>query len=127
MAARAAVIVVDGGTFKDVFFATPVTPPIDPVQRYDFELGFVVDAGGGFAPSDVATFIVDSELRVEPVRVRSDESDVLLWWSDARELSYVELTEDGPDLPVDVISTHHGQAHPQRLVQQALRDVADRH
>ena len=48
----------------------------------------------------------------------------LTWWTSPSTLSYVELAEDGPVLPVRTVSAKgNGAKYPQSLVNEALRDL----
>lgn len=48
----------------------------------------------------------------------------LVWWTSTTSLSYIELTEDGPVLPVRSLTANgNGAKYPQSLVNEALRDL----
>lgn len=57
----------------------------------------------------------------------SPDTTILSWWSSDRELSYVELTPDGPVFPVETITAHgNGTSRPASLRREALKLVEDR-
>jgi hypothetical protein len=86
---------------------------------------------GRFAASTwagaVATQLAALDLVIWELEAGWTDSVVLTWWSAPRELSFVELAEDGPVLPVETLPAEHGPEHPHRLVHEAIRIVEDRH
>lgn len=59
--------------------------------------------------------------------IADDDVTALTWWPDDRTLAYVELTDDGPDLPVRTLRAHgNGEGRPASLEREALRDLGAR-
>lgn len=51
-------------------------------------------------------------------------SSAVVWWTSPSSLNFIELTEDGPVLPVRSLTAHgNGAKYPQSLVNEALRDL----
>lgn len=118
----------------DVVWSITPNPPIDIADRIPVEVSlsrsesFSEDAlpMGSGAP-DLPDLLEAVRPRLLTDRSLPSDVAVLAWWSGARELSFIELTEVGPIHPVQAVSVEHGPERPGRLVKEALRLVSERY
>jgi hypothetical protein len=118
------VVALEGGLATDFIFYVPI-PPINPIDWTVVRLDPALDVPLDTLPG-IAAHVAGMDLRVSELRGASGKQVVLTWWSGPRELSFVELADDGPVLPVETLSSDHGPVRPQRLVQEAIRLVSER-
>lgn len=111
------VVVIDDGRLIDVILNIPI-PPIQPERSFEVELSALA------APSVEAW--LDAASRLHALPSGPVDAFVLTWWSGPRELSFVELGEAGPSLPVETLTAQRGPERPEGLVRQALRLVRQR-
>jgi hypothetical protein len=95
-------------------------PILDPLRQTTIDNGWPA----GSAETHGGTVAEALDVRARDVVGCDDHSMVVTWWSGSRELSFVQLAEDGAMLPVRTLSADHGPIHSQRLVQDALREAA---
>lgn len=113
-----------------------IDPPIDINDHTDVQLGVLgwvpssdavlssVDPATTTGPEPAgSTALLESNPRVHDVQRGGERIAVLSWWSGVRELSYVELSEDGPAGSVRRLKTDAGPVRPPSLIQQAIWDV----
>lgn len=105
------------------FLPLPLPDPIVFRQMRTTHLG---QWAGGSARLPVATSRANAGT-VQTARFRHPDNSVgtaLVWWTSTTSLSYIELTEDGPVLPVRSLTANgNGAKYPQSLVNEALRDL----
>jgi hypothetical protein len=89
--------------------------------------GGLPSTGRGAAGGHAAWLRDERAATLHDVSVRGERVVAATWWTGDRTLSFVELGEHGPLLPVETLEAVAGVRHPQGLVQQALREIAGRH
>lgn len=114
------VLLLDGGALKDVVLRIP-TPPIDVLDRWEVPVDVLLTGR-------TTALVTPQWLQRLGLALHDDPRGAALsWWSAPRELSFVELDENGPALPVERLTAERGPERPEKLVREAIRIVRERH